>query len=194
MSDGPSHDARLTIQQAQRLKGRFVYGLADGDGIFYVGQTRNPARRFEAHGGRRTNNTALRDRLGGAGADLRVVILRRNPGDLNAAEREEIRARSGTLVNLVGGDHWSWERHRRIPWAAGTGIFSPSAYAMTKTPREHRSTVRAALALLTDAERCVVEVGLLRDFPPHLASRFDGWLETTREKMIACMEAAYGAA
>jgi predicted GIY-YIG superfamily endonuclease len=184
----------LTLREAKRLEGAFVYGLADEGGIFYIGQTRSARRRFQAHAEARTNNPILRERIKATGDTLRVLILHENPDDLSATEREEIRRRGADLVNLVGADHFAWSKRSDLPWGAGTGVHAPTAYAMMRVRPHVRAELRERLAGMTNAERCLYEVQLLASWPDPLQRKFDRWLSITRDKMIACLEEEHGAA
>lgn len=180
----------LTIKEAKRLSGPLIYGLADESGVFYVGQTRSPKNRFQQHAERRGRNEALKQRVLQAGDALRVIVLRDDPPDLNAAEREEIRARAGALVNLIGADDARWALSDTKPWAAGTGTKSPVSYALAVCRPHIKEAVRQRLAEMSKAERCRFEIETLLSFPAGVQRRFERWLNVTREKMIACMEAA----
>lgn len=179
----------LTVLDAQKLVGSFVYGLCGEDGvIFYVGQTRSPHSRFKSHSDCTSNNARLKRRLRAEKGKLRVCILIANPANLNAAEREQIRFYPN-LLNLVGADHWAWSVvGEQKPWSAGPGIVSPSSFGMTKTRADWKPKIKAAIAKMTDAERCNFEIGLYRDFPLAIQRRLDKWLDIVQDKMIDCLE------
>lgn len=179
--------AGLTLKEAKHLTGPLVYGLLDGEIIFYIGQTRSPRRRFQAHAERRSDNPRLRERLTDVGAAVRVVVLADRPADLNAAERTAIAAHEATIVNLVGADSAVWTRGSDVPWAAGTGILSPSAFALSRAGSSRAREVRARLKAMPQSDRCCFEIDLLGDIPPLHQRRFRQWLKVAGPKMDACI-------
>lgn len=92
----------LTLAEARRVPGHFVYGLRDNADVFYVGKTRNTDGRFEGYvrQAKRGPNSHLLRRLRDASDNLRVVILDYMPADLNAAEAAAIHAHADRLVNV----------------------------------------------------------------------------------------------
>lgn len=186
----PSYCEWLTLCEAKKLVGKYVYGLCRENGsIFYVGQTRSPKVRFQSHSECRSSNPRLREILCALRGHVRVVILRSNPDDLNSAEREEIARHKDEIVNLIGADSWVWSKHSDVPWAAGTGIKSPSAYAMGVASEATKRVVRDRMTKMKDWERCVFELALLGDMPPLRRAMFDKWLSAVTDKMIRCLEA-----
>lgn len=184
----------LTLGEAKTLVCPVVYGLCDADGdVFYVGQTRNAARRFQSHRENRSGNRRLKSKLASLGRSVRVLVLHQSPASLNDVEREEIRARGRVLVNLIGADSSVWSKHSAVPWAAGTGVLAPSAYAVSRANPDLKRLARQKLAAMSPAERCMAEIDLYREFPPLLRRRFDKWLDMTAAKMLACLEAIYDA-
>lgn len=187
-------DELLTVAQASALKGGIVYGLVDELGIFYVGKTVRPWRRFKQHRECRALNQRLNERIGNAGPALRVVVLQRDPSDINAAERHEIRSRTG-LVNIVGvvRPFWSFPKAKYTPevtpWKVA-GHESPSAWARRKTGDQENQELLTRLAAMSPAQRCGYELMLLESYAPIIRRRFDGWLAHTRDAMGACLGAA----
>jgi predicted GIY-YIG superfamily endonuclease len=180
----------LKISEARKLKGSFVYALADDRGVFYVGQTRRPSQRFRSHANGETPNRQLRARCLKADDALRVMILHENPDDLNAAELSEIKARDG-LLNLVGNG-WDFTYSPEAkPWAL-KGISSPGQMALRWTKEPEDSPIRKRLKAMTDARRCLYEINLLSSFPEPMRRRFDKWMDRVRCRMVECIEAEYG--
>jgi hypothetical protein len=177
----------MTLAEARRYGRPLVYGLCAAGDIFYVGQTRNPGKRFGEHS--RGKNNRLRQRLAELGDHVRVVVLADNPPDLNLAERAAIAAHADTIVNLIGAGSDVWSKHSDVPWAAGTGIQCPSTYGLTRTAPALRPRVRRALRAMSDADRCRLELRLLMDYPPYLTARHSRWLQVCGDKLIACINA-----
>lgn len=119
----------LTIAEAARVRGQFVYGLCDRDGLFYVGKTRNAARRFETYSKQVLThaNPHLLRRLRDAGDDLRVVILSLNPANLNVAEADAISLHGDRLVNIVAN-----------PYRTRPGQWGGKSLGVTALPDHHR--------------------------------------------------------
>lgn len=87
---------------ARKIRGHIVYGLKDANGIFYVGRTHDPARRFDQYvkKAREHNQWHLVRRMKEAGDSLRVVVLATNPPDLAKAEADAILAYCQQLANV----------------------------------------------------------------------------------------------
>ncbi|MBI1234751.1 MAG: hypothetical protein GC208_09645 [Alphaproteobacteria bacterium] len=180
----------LSLKDASRITDPIIYGLCGPDGaVFYVGQTRSACSRMASHRNVRTKNAALRERLAALRGTVRVVILERNPADLNAAERRHIARYGDQLVNLVGADHWSWSTNSDVPWAAGTGILCPSAFALQRTPEHMKPAIREAMSRMSVKERCAFELRVLMGLPIGFRLRFDRWCEIAGPKMLAVLEA-----
>jgi hypothetical protein len=178
----------LTISEAKAIAEPVIYGLCGIDGlIFYVGQTKSPRYRFASHKQNNGRNRRLREKIDGLGGDLRVIVLDRSPVDLNAAERREISARAGCIVNLIGADSSVWSLHSDKPWAAGTGVKSPMSYAMAAARPEVKAVMRKKLSQMSDAARCQMEIRMLLSFCDGLQLQFAKWLYLTADKMEACI-------
>jgi hypothetical protein len=91
-----------TFEDARRIKGPFVYGLSDGDGIFYVGKTVDANRRFYSYTKPSKCSPRLQRRIRDALGPVMVSILEHNPRDLDAAERKYIAMYAPNLVNQSG--------------------------------------------------------------------------------------------
>lgn len=89
------------LEQAANLRGRFVYAYRDKEGIFYVGKTINPGRRFQDNSRSYHYNLHLLKRLRESGDDVRLLILERDPDNLEAAEEVAIVKYASTLLNKV---------------------------------------------------------------------------------------------
>lgn len=168
--------AVLTVAEAKRLKGSFVYALCEMNRMpFYVGKTTSALSRFSAHSAGETKNKDLRDRLLKKGWG--VKILRENPDDLNAAEREEIRKNSPGLLNIILADDGRWEGWSKNadPWSAGTKYKSPSAYCLPIISPEARKIIRSRFASMTTAERCRFELNLWGSWSERFRDQFSDW-------------------
>lgn len=95
----PKVHSEHTFESARRLRGPFVYGLVDGDGLFYIGKTIDAAQRFYRYH-RQTSNPKLRRRLKDSGDAVRVIVLEHNPIDLSLAERRHIEANRDRVLNI----------------------------------------------------------------------------------------------
>lgn len=83
------------------MPGRFVYGLWDGDVLFYIGKTVDAKHRFGRDYIEKHSNLHLRRRIREAGNNLRVSILVANPDDLDAAEQAAITRLMPQLTNVA---------------------------------------------------------------------------------------------
>jgi hypothetical protein len=132
----PDLDREYTLSEAKKIPGSLIYGLRDGDGVFYIGKTTNAKSRFSSYANPAKVQLNLQKRLARAGDDLRVVILEHNPADLGRAEREWIEARGDQLVNLHTGDGEYTARAREDIQAKKIGI------AITKPWRRRRDRAK----------------------------------------------------
>jgi hypothetical protein len=89
-----------TLDEARSLSGAMVYALSDKLGVFYVGRTRNPSRRFYQHKTRTGPNIYLAKRLRESGASVLVRVISIGDQDLLAAELDAIREYGATLLNF----------------------------------------------------------------------------------------------
>lgn len=105
---------RLTLSGARALPGPVVYALSDAKGTFYIGRTKNPARRFYQHQSLTGENIYLIKRLRESGSSVQVEVLSSDPKSLVAAELDAIRLHSATLLNFAGNPG-------RLP-SAGSGV------------------------------------------------------------------------
>jgi hypothetical protein len=181
----------LTITEAGLIRVPVVYGLADLNGIFYIGQTRVLRERLKSHLRGDGINVQLNARLSEAGAALRVFILHRAPADRLARERAEIMARTD-LVNIVHGSGWALiaaRLHARPlpPWKGRCRPSCPTAWADFRIGRDRRLTQR--LRKMSDPERCAYEIALYAELPPQAQRRLQPWLASQRAPMLASMEA-----
>lgn len=166
----------LTAAMAKRCNIRCVYGLSDQDGnLFYIGQTTSLSRRVSEHMRAETSNAGLKRRLIDVGSALQVEILAYDPPDLNAAERAALREYGADCVNLVGADHWSWAANSDKPWAVGTGVKTPSAYAMSASSQEVRRLYQRRLKAMSVKERCEFEMRLFLSYSERLQKHFAKW-------------------
>lgn len=90
-----------TLAEARSIRGPFVYGLHDGQKVFYVGKTIDAERRFAGYAPAKSAPIQLLRAIRRAGAALSVVILEHNPPDLAEAEKRHMAARADDLVNQV---------------------------------------------------------------------------------------------
>lgn len=92
----------MTLEDARSLVGPMVYALSDAMGIFYIGRTENPSRRFYQHRTFAGKNIYLNKRLRESGDAVRVYIVSSNPDNLVSAELDAIRKHSASLLNFTG--------------------------------------------------------------------------------------------
>lgn len=90
-----------TLEEARSIPGPFVYGLHNGEKVFYVGRTIDARRRFTCYAPPKTAPLPLLRAIKFAGDALSVVILEHNPPDLIEAEKRHIASRAGELVNRM---------------------------------------------------------------------------------------------
>lgn len=100
LKSGP--DRFYTLAEARDIRGPIIYGLHDGRKIFYVGRTLNPKDRFYRYAPAKTSPLALLRAIRDAGDQLRIVVLERDPADLDAAEKRFIGIFAEQLVNRAG--------------------------------------------------------------------------------------------
>lgn len=184
----PAYRDLLTVPEAQRLSGAFVYGLADDDGeIFYVGRTCSARRRFDTHKNGRGSNAGLNRKVAALGDRLRVAVLVWEPADVAAAERAEIKKREGSLVNLVLSDHQSWSYNSDLPWSAGQRHHSPTHYILEQCGPAARRETRARLEVLTEIDRCWAELEALASMRLGHRRRFREWWNIAGPKVSALL-------
>lgn len=185
----------MTLQQARKIKEPIVYGLTDpADGrIVYVGKTKSPRNRLPQYTSPGAcHNAMLAEWLSENQGRWRIAVLERNPADLNAAERRQIRMRRHQTFNLIAGGDEMWRAHVSQPWMAGPGKKCPSDILLTmlkrngggpsigKQAREFRNS-------MTPRERCLYEVSLAmwaEQEMPSLMRPIRAWLANTSGKML----------
>lgn len=183
----------MTPKAAKKVKGRLVYGLCDLDGtVFYVGKTINAEKRIASHAEGRNSNPKMVDRLR-MRSDWGVLILRENPDDLDAAEREEIRAREHLgLLNIILSDSSVWDMYKQSPkpWIAKSGKRSPLTISQNYSLPEARKKIKKKLRAMSEAERCTAELAFYSSMDPRLQRRFSTWFSDTIVDMVRCMRKA----
>lgn len=65
----------LSLVEARELTGAMVYALEDAASVFYVGRTRNAAKRFYQHGKAESTNLYLARRLRLSKGSVHVRLL-----------------------------------------------------------------------------------------------------------------------
>ncbi len=95
---------KLSLAQARAQRGAFIYGLYDGDTLFYIGQTIIPKERFNPESPAFQRGDHIMARIRSAGDNLKVVVIERmmagyTPAMLLEAERQHIEAGCLELVN-----------------------------------------------------------------------------------------------
>lgn len=174
-----------TPRECKTLIGSFVYALCDEIGReFYVGQTRRLGRRISEHRWRPTKSTnpATRRMIVALGDNLRISILRDNPQDINAAEREEI-AKRPWLLNSIGPHHWAWSQRTDKPWHVGTGIKTPSSIFVDHVSDDVGRGLRRYLRSLGRIERALLELRLFEALPPSAMGLGQKWLRLALPKL-----------
>lgn len=185
----PSDYKPITIRDAKKLTLPLVYGLCAADGVvFYVGKTLDPKARFQRHIENTTKNKGLSNAIAAAGAELSVVVLSLDPEDICKAEREMIRAYKGQIVNMIGGSSAVWSGRDDLPWAAGTGVKCPTAYAMGFVGPQAKAELRAKLAKMPLVDRCKYELMLFMSLKPLEQVQLKRWFEACRHKMLGLLE------
>lgn len=181
---------RLTFREARLISEPIVYALCDRGGVFYVGKTAVPAKRFYQHAAGAPRNPRLHQRLMMSGGEVRVEVLHRSPADIDAAEQAEILSRPA-LLNIVGIDRpfGSFPAPVEIdrPWVSGRER-PPSAWARLRTGPDRE--LDKIIDGMTPARRCAYELNLLASLDPYIQRRFSRWLALTGPKMRAALEAA----
>lgn len=178
----------LTIDEACQISCPVVYALCDLDGSeFYVGRTVRPRSRFRAHARGSKDNSLLRAKVKSLGCQMRVRILHSDPGDIKAAERVEI-AKRFNLLNLIGGNHWSWSKHASAPWSLGNKALCPSDYAANRMRRDVGKEYRRRVAGLSCRDRSRYEIALLVSLPDCHAAPLVPWAKAVAPKLLAAAE------
>lgn len=191
----PTDYRHLSIAEAKRWPNPCVYGLTDGDEIFYVGMTERPKYRFGIHKRNTGENPILKRKIAEVGDALCVVILHDNPRDIRSAETREIMSRTG-LCNLVDGDDDVWLGYHEKPWAASTKYMCPSSRLMIQISAEGRIKARERIAKMDAADRCIFEFNLLLKEIARggVSESLKQWFRIFRDRMFECIEAKYGSA
>lgn len=185
------HAIRISLREARCLRGVFVYALADDEGIFYVGQTRNPDRRFLLYLSKGGSNAAVRGRLKYPFGTVGVVLLAVNPCEPEKTEREEIVFWKRSLLNHVKFKRPWVKKKPPPPWYAGPGIKSPSTFAVQKIKDpEVKWWYKEYYRLLGEMDpslRCAAEIELFRELLEAHQRRLEKWLDIVTPKMLVCM-------
>lgn len=181
----------LSLSEATSIVNNIVYALVDDDGIFYVGKTINPSKRFATYKNKEChNNKGLAERLN---PELcKVVILSDDCKD----ERLFIDLYKDQIVNIIGVK-CDFEHHPK-PWFAGSGIRCPSDFLIWHTlmvqgkdKRHLFNEVEYIRSKMSVTERCVYEVSIYKDMKKPHQDKLSRWFETCLYKMLKEMESGY---
>lgn len=190
----------FTLQQARKIKEPIVYGLIDPENgrIVYVGKTKNPRNRLSQYTSPRTcHNAMLAEWLAENHGRWRIAVLDRNPADLNAAERRQIKKWRHQTFNLIAGGDEMWRAHVSQPWMAGPGKKCPSDILLSMLKRNGGDPkigkqVRELRGRMTHRERCAYEISLAmwaEQEMPSLMRPIRGWLANTSGKILPIIAA-----
>lgn len=193
---GPKGPSKL-LHEAQKVP--MVYGLCLDDGVIrYVGMTRNAYNRFRAYRSPRFNgNDPLLDWLNGNRGMVRFVVLSDDESRLLEDEKIWIKKLRNQCFNIMSGGSQSWRVNAKKPWSAGRGVLPPSSWVISRYAAAKRwSDWRDAILIrdseidgMTDAERCLYELGIAHEHRRLIPSRHQKWIDRCGADMQRCLQA-----
>ena len=188
----PVNRTILTPQKARELACPVIYGLCNGErGVFYVGQTVRPKRRiYDYMNPSQCHSKPLAKYLK-ENPNFHVVILEKNPEDINESEAFYIQQYKGFTFNIDLVDYKIWREHKSDPWMAGIGVRCPSDYMMKQAAKSSGIPLKKAFSQhiemrekMSKKERICFEVGLYKDAHPQLQKGMQKWFDRCKHDLL----------
>ena len=188
----PANRAILTPQKARELTCPIIYGLCNGErGIFYVGKTTRPKRRIYNYlNPSQCHSKALAEYLK-ENPNFHVVVLEKNPEDINESEMFYIQQYKGLTFNIDLVDYTIWREHKSEPWMAGVGVRCPSDYLMWQAAKAGGVPIKKAFSQhiemrekMSKKERICFEVGLYKDSHPQAQKVMQQWFDRCKHDLL----------